>query len=271
MICGVGFGDAVLQLSPPPPGRPSRPPSRTPSNPAVSLPAPSHPRGCAPPVLAIVVGATLVACWSSPQPPAKSWWEPEAATGGRDRGEGGCWERWRWRRRVVPIIGSTPRVYIAAVAASRESSTGARTRPRPPPFSGVSVSGSDIRSQGRGGFSSYLVCPSFSLFLSVCLFIHLTFLPPFSLNPDLVDLLPLASRCPNLARVAELRAVHRPCVRGLYEVLRVSSSSLWSCSSLKSSVISRGCISLVSDQVRAMRSSTVHTSGTTLPDESNYG
>lgn len=73
LICGVGFGDAVLRPSPPPPSRRSHPPSRAPSSPAV----PPSPRVFAPPSLLPwysrdVVGVTLVACWSSPQPPANS-------------------------------------------------------------------------------------------------------------------------------------------------------------------------------------------------------
>lgn len=73
LICGVGFGDAVLRPSPPPPSRRSHPPSRVPSSPAV----PPSPRVFAPPSLLPwysrdVVGVTLVACWSSPQPPANS-------------------------------------------------------------------------------------------------------------------------------------------------------------------------------------------------------
>lgn len=162
LICGVGFGDAVLRSSPPPPGRLLAPP-RAPRYLA-------HPRVFASPSLLPwysrdVVGVTLVACWSSPQPPAKSWWEPEAATGGRGVGEGGfsgggsggggLWPSWG------ALLASISRRWLR-VARARPA---ARTRPRPPPFSGVSVSGSDTRSQGRGGFLHPPCIQSLSFFL----------------------------------------------------------------------------------------------------------
>lgn len=182
-----------------------------------------------------VVGVTLVACWSSPQPPAKSWWEPGAATGGRGVGEGGfpgggsggggLWPSWG------AFLASISRRWLR-VARARPA---ARTRPRPPPFSGVSVSGSDTRSQGRGGFlhPPCVSNPSFSVFISLYLsyFPSLFFLfIPISL---IFRSFPFANRCLSLARVAtfgvELRGVHPvPC--GLYGRLRVSSYSSSSCS-----------------------------------------
>lgn len=72
------------------PGPPVSPAFSHPLEPRAVPPlAPSHPRVYSPGARD-VVGVTLVACWSSPQPPTKSWWEPEAATGGRDSGEGDC-------------------------------------------------------------------------------------------------------------------------------------------------------------------------------------
>lgn len=179
-----------------PPGRRFHPPSRAPSSPAVPL----SPRVFASPSLLPwysrdVVGVTLVACWSSPQPPAKSWWEPEAATGGRGVGEGGfsrggsggggLWPSWG------ALLASISRRWLR-VARARPA---ARTRPRPPPFSGVSVSGSDTRSQGRGGFlhSPCVQSLSFSLYLPLPFLLSVTsFFPFLFLWFSVVSLLPTA-------------------------------------------------------------------------------
>jgi len=146
LICGVGFGDAVLQLSPPPPGRPSRPPSRAPSNPAVSPPVPSQP----PAVLPRYSQAWWGPRWlragpvrSLPRNRGGNRRRPRevgtagrvAAGEGRGGGGGSC-------RSWGALLASISRRWLR-VARARPA---ARTRPRPPSFSGVSVSGSDTRS-----------------------------------------------------------------------------------------------------------------------------
>lgn len=64
-------------------------------------------------------------------------------------------------------VGSAPRVYIAAVAASRESSTGSSyTTPTASFFRGFGFRFADTRSQGRGGFLHIPLYP-IPLFISL--------------------------------------------------------------------------------------------------------
>lgn len=122
-------------------------------------------------------------------------------------------------------VGSAPRVYIAAVAASRESSTGSSyTTPTASFFRGFGFRfGHPFAGTRR--FSPSPVCP-IPLFLSL----HLTL--PFlfsvtSFSPLPVSLVfrsfPFANRCLSLARVATFGRTwwRTPCACGLYGRLRV--------------------------------------------------
>lgn len=107
----------------------------------------------------------------------------------------------------------------------------ARTRPRPPPFSGVSVSGSDTRSQGRGSFlhPPCVQSLSFSLYLTLPFLFSVTSFSPLPVSLVFRSF-PFANRCLSLARVATFGRTwwRTPCVRaactGGY-AYRVSSSS----------------------------------------------
>lgn len=100
----------------------------------------------------------------------------------------------------------------------------ARTRPRPPPFSGVSVSGSDTRSQGRGGFlhPPCVQSLSFSLYLTLPFLFSVTSFSPLPVSLVFRSF-PFANRCLSLARVATFGRTwwRTPCACGLYGRLRV--------------------------------------------------